>query len=331
MENEPDLSGVDPVRWPEIRRRVAILDEFVALRRPSAGTRSRYAERLGLSGSQFLHLARVWRIKRDPASIPGARSRIAVKRRPRLPAASTQVAREVIDDLGPFARRRDVLAAVAERSRSAGVSPPSDTTVTKMLAAARTQASPADHLTPELLIDGCSVKLPVVCGEEVVMPRVLVAVALPERRIVAADIGFGPERPPSLTRLMERVRTASVADGTPLRVRAPHVTSAERASIGAIPPEHARNLPTLARLLGDRISDLGIIHQEGKARHARSLVGARHASPLAPADAVRAIDDAIAAHNRGVPAIPPAGFSLPGRTVPADARSRRAGADQDAR
>lgn len=303
MEKEPDLSGVDPARWPEIRRRIATLDEFIAYKRPAARLRRRYAKRLGLSESQFLHLARVWRMKRDPASIPGARSRIAVKRAPRLPAASVEIARSVIDELGPLARRRDVLAQVAERSREAGVAIPSDTTITNMLAEARATAPPGDDAAPELLVDGCSVKLPVAADGDVVMPRVLLAVALPERRIVGFEISCTSADRLSATRLMATVRASAPEGAMPINVRAPHASPAERTEIGAVPPEHARNRPTLARVLGDRIGDLGIIHQEGKARRATALVGARHASALAPADAVRAIENAIAIHNKGLAAV----------------------------
>lgn len=53
---ELDLSGVDPLRWPEIRRRVAVLQSFAALDRPRAADRQAHAAQLGVGVAQFMRL-----------------------------------------------------------------------------------------------------------------------------------------------------------------------------------------------------------------------------------------------------------------------------------
>lgn len=84
MENVIDLYGVDPTRWPEIRCRVAILDEFVKLKRPPRDVRLAYARRMGLADSQFMNLARIWREKRSASALPGAGTAIGTRRNRRL-------------------------------------------------------------------------------------------------------------------------------------------------------------------------------------------------------------------------------------------------------
>ena len=85
------MSCVDPARWPQIRRRVAILTEFTAMHRPSLAIRTAFAEPINLPASQFLSIARVWRETRSAAAIPGAQSRNAVARPRRVPACATSI------------------------------------------------------------------------------------------------------------------------------------------------------------------------------------------------------------------------------------------------
>ena len=308
---DTEMSGVDPARRPEIRRRVAIVREFAALRRPPKKVRQTYARRMGLSESQFLHLVQVWRISREAVCMPGARSRLATKRSRRIPAASLDVARAAIQELGPLARRKDVLEKVALLSRELDLVKPSDSTVSNMLAEARAAAGGAADMDPELLIDECTIKLPVQSNKDVVMPRVLIAVVLPERRIVAFEVSFDPEQAPALDRLMRKVEAAVSVSGVPLRVRAPHCNRTERAMIGAIPRGKGHNLPSLGRVMGSSIGDLSVVYQVSKARPSHTLIAARHATALEPDEAARIIAEAVTAHNANVPPLSASGFRLP--------------------
>lgn len=305
-----DMFGVDPARRPEIRRRVAIVREFAALHRPPEKVRRAYARRMGLSESQFMHLVQVWRVHREAVSLPGARSRLATKRPRRIAAASLDVARQAIEELGPLARRKDVLEKVASRCRELDLVKPSDSTISNMLAEARAAYGTAADMEPELLIDECTIKLPVQGNGGVVMPRVLLAVLLPERRIVACEISFDPEQAPALGGLMRKVEAASSGGGVPLRVRAPHCSRTERAAIGAISRGKGHNLPSLGRIMGSRIGDLSVVYQVSKARPGHTLVAARHATALQPAESARIIEEAVAGHNANVPPLPDAGFQL---------------------
>lgn len=233
MENEIDLTGVDPARWPEIRRRVAILDQYVKLWRPAEEVRKKYAKRMGLALSTFMAIARIWRENRSASSIPGARASNSLPTARRIDPRSVEIMHETIADLGPSSRRVDVLKEVERRCVTAGIANPSNSSITNLLDKMRETADAAKDFAPEILIDECAVKLPAVHGSDIYMPHVLVAVALPQGTIVAADIGRGPDDPPSIARLAERLDKALLATGDRLPIRAPHLDPTERALIGA--------------------------------------------------------------------------------------------------
>ena len=129
MENEIDLTGVDPARWPEIRRRVEILDEYVAIWRPTADVRQEFSARLGVAQSHLMYLARIWRQSRNASILPGARAKNKVATPRRIAPRAFEVARSVIRELGPIARRKDILQNVKLRCLQEGLDSPSNSTV----------------------------------------------------------------------------------------------------------------------------------------------------------------------------------------------------------
>ena len=296
MKQDIDMSGVDPARLNEARRRIAILDEFTAMHRPSLVVRTEFARRIGLSVSQFLMLARVWRTTRDAAAVPGSRSRNARAGSRRLPARPLEIMRETIEALGPMARRKDVLHEVGRRCAAEGVAPPSDSTIANELADARARMAEATEFAPEILIDECVARLPVARGGAVVTPHLLLAIVLPERRIVAAEASVDPATPPSPTKLMTTLDAGDPVVAA-LRRRAPHHPEVE----GGSGPGPVVGGPSLSRVLGNRLGDLSILHRASMARPGASLAAARHASPLGLRDAAKVIASAIAAHNATVP------------------------------
>lgn len=306
MENEIDLTGVDPARWPEIRRRVAILDEYVKLWRPAEEVRKEYAKRMGVALSTFMAIARIWRENRSASAIPGARARNSLPTARRIDPMSVEIMQQAIADIGLSSRRVDVLKEVERRCIAAGVAKPSNSTITNLLDKMRAAANATTEFAPEILIDECAVKLPAVHGGDIYMPHVLVAVALPQGTIVAADIGDGPDDPPSVARLAERLEAAFPGTGVGLPIRAPHLDPMERAVVGAT---DAAN-PTLRRVLGAQLDGLGLVYQESKARPTTALVRSRNSSTLSKDDVHRAIWSAIEAHNAARPALP--GFASVG-------------------
>lgn len=301
-----DLSGVDPTRWPEIRRRVAILDEYCAIPKRTQRSRRAFARRLGIGEAHFSSLAQIWRERRNPADLPGARAHHLPKPANRLPAASTNVARAVIADLGAMTRRRDVLAEVFRRCDDAQVIPPSQATITNMLAAARASLNQPTTFEPEILVDSCAAKLPALLRRQVVLPRLLVAVQLPERVIVAYEMSLDPEVPPSVEGLTARIGAAADPVGRPLRIRAPHLSASEQVAIGAtVLRGKPAGLPTLTQLLAPAIGDIPLVFQISRAKSADALVRIRNVSPLSPRDVETAIDQAVTVYNARRPSAEP--------------------------
>ncbi len=296
MEKDIDLSGVDPARWPEIRRRAALLDEFVGLTDRPVGLRQEYADRMGMSLSHFMQVVKIWRGGRSAAAIPGARSKVGVAKRRRLPARTVEMVQGTIRDLGPMARRVAVIAEVGRRAEAMGIDRPSNTMVTKLLSEARADMTGPADFEPEILIDECSLKLPVVSGESVIMPRVLMAVRLPEREILDVEVSFDPDVAPSAEILAERLTTGMDAAARELPMRAPHLEPAIGMAIGAETGPRT-GAPTLNRVLGTKVGDIGVVYQLSKVRASDSLLSARHSRGIGTIDSIDAIRRAVAAHN----------------------------------
>ena len=62
---ELDMSGVDPLRYAEMRRRIAVINEFVAIEHTPKAVREAFAARLGIGEKQFMRLVATWRALGD--------------------------------------------------------------------------------------------------------------------------------------------------------------------------------------------------------------------------------------------------------------------------
>ncbi|WP_137864595.1 MULTISPECIES: hypothetical protein [unclassified Sphingomonas] len=66
---EVDLSGIDPLRRDEVRRRIGILQRYLALKSPTKADAEHHAKQIGIGVQQFYRLAKVWRIKGEPEAV----------------------------------------------------------------------------------------------------------------------------------------------------------------------------------------------------------------------------------------------------------------------
>lgn len=296
MEKDIDLTGVDPARWPEIRRRAVLLDEYVGLKERPLGVRREYADRMGLSLSHFMQVVKIWRGSRSAAHLPGARSKVGIAKPRRLPPRTIEMVQGTIRDLGPMARRVTVIAEVQRRAATMGIDPPSNSTITGFLSDARADMNGPADLEPEILIDDCSLKLPVASGNSVVMPRVLMAMRLPEREILDLEVSFDPDEAPSAAVLADKLSARMDATARVLPKRAPHLDPAIGMAIGA-QTDSPTGAPTLNRVLGAKLGDIDVVYQLSKARASESLLNARHSRRIGPVDAINAIRRAVVAHN----------------------------------
>lgn len=132
-----DLSGVDPARRAEIRRRVEVVRAYLEISAPSLADDRRHAGALGLGVAQFMNLVRIWREHRQASALPGARIRRDRGRwTPVIGEDVEAIVRAVIDQLGADANPTAIQREVEARCGGAGLRPPSiDTTRARVLAA----------------------------------------------------------------------------------------------------------------------------------------------------------------------------------------------------
>lgn len=310
MEKDFDLSGVEPARREEVMRRARILDEYIAIWRPSAAIRTNFADRLDISPSHLVVLASIWRNTRNPAAIPGAHSKSQRSPIHRIDSQAVNIMNETIAKLGPLARRKDVVKKVTEQCDAAGVATPSASTITNALALAKTTHTAPLKLDPEILIGDCLVRLPVANAQMLTMPQMMVALILPQRHIFAIDVSFDPSRPPSLSKLMEALDNVTMASGEKLKLRAPHASPIERARIGAMSRNESTGRPAFSRIMGNSFGGVGIVHHIAKAKSPDALLRGRHAKPINVEQARQIISDAIEDHNRSMMPLPAKGVTV---------------------
>jgi hypothetical protein len=305
-DDDFDLVGINPMRWPEIRRRIAAVQEYVALPRPNAADRDRIAAELGLSRSTFLNLVRIWRMHRSPAKLAGLSAKKGRARRTisSLPVTSVAEVQRTIDDVGTTTSNTVIIREVRERLRKRRLTQPSDQTLTNMIAKARAEDTKDPPFEPQLLVAECSIALPVIWENQTVLARAILAVKVPERLVVGFDLSCDPQVPATPEGLLLRAGFTSLeqlaqrpvvfALGTD--VESPKHTAGQR---------HSSQRPTLAKLFGRELGGLKLIYRPSMARDPDKIAGSRQNSAVSPCDALLALEQAIATNNatRTAPAL----------------------------
>jgi hypothetical protein len=95
---ELDWTGVPPDRQPETRRRIEILERFLAISKPTPAQRRQARDELGVSRPMFYVLLEAWTRNRRPADLPGAKK---WKSGPRRNRAGTAVHEDKPDFANP--------------------------------------------------------------------------------------------------------------------------------------------------------------------------------------------------------------------------------------
>lgn len=183
-----DWGDVPPLQRPEVRRRVAILDRFVALTDPTAADRKEAMEELGLSRPSFYNLVRVWREKRDARLLQGARAPRSGKpsgiKIDKVVASFIEIA---IGNIGAAASTADVYREVQRLCTQTGLTPPSmDPVRARHLEVAKWLVASPDA---RLIVDYCALRLPTRINGQVAFPVLTAAFLEPEGLIV----GFAHE------------------------------------------------------------------------------------------------------------------------------------------
>lgn len=298
-----DFAGIDPVRVPEAKRRVAVLEEYTNLVDPKRTDTQRYADKLKLSVVQFNRLVKTWRNHREPSLLVIGRRGIS-KRSYGIEERAIEIARECVADAGEKDTLNAILNVIAGRCAIENLRPPSRGTVWNYLREARAAARiSTDQGPPRLALERIWVRLPIIDASPAFMPTVLIAVLLPERMIVAHDISVDKTKPPSVARViadLARVRDKG-AEKRPLLLSADD----RRVGAGALAAAGLSKVPTyersvlreLSNAFAGRLGALELIHYRGMAKTAKRRGITRQEAPLKGNVAKELIELAIRAHN----------------------------------
>lgn len=228
---EIDVSKIDPLKWNEVRRRAAVVQEFLELDRPTAADRGRFGAMLELGSQQFTNLVKAWQLHGDARAFASGRGKTPGKAsRSRIGGVdpkAREIARAVITELGVTTKLAVLTEAVTAHCEAAGVVPPAETTVWKLCMEAKEQIARAGQaIAPDTVLVACAaLKLPVDLGSElgVVYPDVIVAV---ERRSCRV-IEIAMDDPTAMPRI-KRVAEALQGEGRPIEIDSGLVASLAR-------------------------------------------------------------------------------------------------------
>jgi hypothetical protein len=308
--NEPDFSGIDPLRVPEARRRVIAIEEYLKMTSPTSADTERFAKTVGLSRVQFGRLARVWRDHRD-ARLLVIGKRGAASRDYGIDGRATEIAMRVIREAGASATLAGVAPEIERLCSKAGVSPPSRGTINNWIRAERTGADMPMVGPPRIVIGRMWFHLPTAGMPASAMPTLLAAVALPERIVLAHAVSTDPANPPSVPDLIDRL-AAMRAVGAPPRPllldpddRRVGADALDRAGLGGTRSHNRSVQRELSKAFAGRLGPLAVIHQRGMARPATKRVISRQDQPLPADQVVATIEDAINSQNAATLASPP--------------------------
>lgn len=304
---EPDFSGIEPLRVPEARRRVAALDEYLALPDPTTADAKRFGERVGLSRWQFQRLARVWREHRRPEMLVVGRRGTATRDYGIDPRASA-IAKEVIDRVGPVAAELATVADEIERlCNEASVAPPSRPTIWNYIRKARAAGGGPGEGPPRIVVGRMWFHLPVGSAADARpgadMPTLLVAVALPERAILAHRLSLNDVEPPSVEDLVAELLSCRTpaAPTRPLLLGPDDYRVAQgtliRCGLEGLRPHQPSVQRELSRAFGGRLGALPTLYRRGLARPKTRRIIQRQDERISAEAATRAIEDAICAAN----------------------------------
>lgn len=275
-----DLSEVDPLKWVEVRRRAAAVNEYLGLANPTAADRERYAAMLDLGAHQFSNLVKTWLAHRDAVALaPGMRrARRSRSRRDGVDPRARVIARTVIADLGAATSLPVLIGEIARRCAADKIQPPSRGTVWLLAVEARGKGGAAPEA---IVVARAHLRLPVDTGRGIVFPEVVVAAEVPTGRIVDI-VMLRPLGDFDARRVAEAITTAGSASDLTIIARRGDVSALTR-YLG--PRQRFRIVSdgeaarTLSQALGKRIGLVEIAFRPPSVRPATVMSSGRDRPP----------------------------------------------------
>lgn len=299
--SELDFSGIEPARVPEVKRRLYAIRAYLDAPTQNGEATIRLAQSIGLTRYQFQRLVRVWRDHRNPAMLVIGKRGPATRDYGIDPRAKI-IAGQFIESMGEGSTSNSIVNAVMQQCTQTGIKLPSQATIYNWIKQHRAKDSQGLGL-PSIAIGRVWPRL-VVSGHENAFPLLLVAVALPEKTILAHRISFDPERPASAGALMHELLQKCSPEAMPRRLLiGPHdlrVSAEPLRNAGATKlKSHSLSLQRLmSRTFGHRLADMPIVFQIKSARKSAAAILSRQDEPISESVATTVIEYAIDMHNR---------------------------------
>lgn len=300
--NELDLSGIDPLRRDEVRRRIGILDRYLALEKHVTADAENHAREMGIGVQQFYRLASVWRLHRDPKSVGVGKRGRGLKRRDGVSPEARAIVQDVLREVGANAPLEHILREVHRRCETVDVPAPSRGALWTYVMDARGTSPIRAGEVKRIVVGRIWARLPTQHEGKLFFPEVAIAMTLPDRVIIGSDVSCDPRARASVSLALARGLASMpgaldevdvLADAADVReVRAVHIARFGREPIAATQSISRLLSANLGRLVGG----LGILHRGYTAKPER-LVRARSARPLDEQTAVLEIERAVHRHN----------------------------------
>lgn len=287
-----DLSGVDPLRWSEIRRRVATITDFLALEKPTPLQRDEHARRLGIGTKSFMRLVAIWEAHRQASLLDGAGAIANHRlRKNRMPGATRQAVIDAATQLGPEARLAEIVARATVLCKERDTPMVGRSAAWNVLMEARLSGVLGHAGKPEIIVGSLSARLPVLAGNCIALPRLDLAVLAPEGAIITYQLSVEPDQAPDRDLVMQWVRTCATAGADPRPVC---FADGESGNGCRIDPATRKRLTAV---LGRGLDDLDLLYQPRAASAGAALPPSKVNVPLTPLDAAEAVRQAVLRHN----------------------------------
>lgn len=300
--SKPDFSGIDPLRLPEARRRIAAIEEYLKLSSPTTADTVRHAALIDLSRWQFLRLVRVWREHRSAHLLVVGRRGKATRQYSVDPRA-TEIMTQVIDETEGVADLAHAAAVIEERCAAEGIAPPARATIYNNIREVRARSGGHIGGPMRIVIGRMWFHLPVEGQPAIAMPTLLLAVVLPERHIVAYRISIDQLSPPSVRGLIKDLAAQRQVGASRRKLfiepddRRVALDALDEAGLNI--PSHYRSVQReISRAFGGKLGPLKAIYRRALARPTTKKVLHRQDRPLTTSEAIATIEQAIAISNQ---------------------------------
>lgn len=289
-----NMTGVDPMRWAEVRRRVAVVKDFLAISAPTEADRTSHAARLDLSVNQFYALVRAWQEYGRASAIAGSAATKGRKRAtgPRhLDIEVKKLAIDVIAALGPDVTNAEAVAAVRRAADEKGMKAPSKSTIWNMLMETRRDRA-SSTANAGLIVGRCFLRLPVSTDGTIGFPPIMLAVRDGDGAVVAASLSTADD-------VTDRIAPVVVeaAGGSEILVEGASASAFEITYAETRRATPYRIRTALSRALGRGIGNVQLVYQPARAVAPSAVLRNSKDRALTSDDAEKAIRAAIDEHN----------------------------------